>query len=309
MCWWNSVVQSTKRFNSVVFLRRLKASYSIHLSQHLSWFLFGSWYRICDEQMVLLVSCNFLVIVRRDQFDVSREYVKLTTHILPNVLRRDHWRLEMLDSMGAFPWDDPDQDQWSQITWIMVDQMNQWILVQNGFIGSFDLPRSEWSRITDPDTDHLKGTHPCVLSPLLTVALPLNIRALQWFLPTQKINVDPRQSVNVTIFKRNRGGGGEKLLPIHSLKWNPNDVLTSCKAISKGLVSGFVYWSYALRQIHWSTVLRRNKSMAVEGGTVSHYYILVIRKFIDFMSLFRHSVWFSFSVKQFPSAEFGICNI
>ena len=49
--------------------------------------------------------------------------------------------------------------------------------------------------------------------------------------------------------------------------------------------------------------------MVVEGGTVSHYDILVIRKFIDFMSLFRHSVWFSFSVKQFPSAEFGICNI
>ena len=60
---------------------------------------------------------------------------------------------------------------------------------------------------------------------------------------------------------------------------------------------------------HRSTVLRRTKNMAVEGGTVSHYYILVIRKFIDFMSLFRHSVWFSFSVKQFPSAEFGICNI
>ena len=57
---------------------------------------------------------------------------------------------------------------------------------------------------------------------------------------------------------------------------------------------------------HRSTVLRKNKNMAVEGGTVSHYYILVIRKFIDFMSLFRHSVWFSFSVKQFPSAEFGI---
>ena len=28
-----------------------------------------------------------------------------------------------------------------------------------------------------------------------------------------------------------------------------------------------------------------------------------------FMSLFRHSVWFSFSVKQFRSAEFSICNI
>ena len=44
-------------------------------------------------------------------------------------------------------------------------------------------------------------------------------------------------------------------------------------------------------------------------GTVSHYYNLVICKFIDFMSLYRQSVWFSFSVKQFPSAEFGICNI
>ena len=49
--------------------------------------------------------------------------------------------------------------------------------------------------------------------------------------------------------------------------------------------------------------------MAVEGRTVSQYFILVIRKFIDLMSLYRHSVWFSFSVKQFPSAEFGICNI
>ena len=43
---------------------------------------------------------------------------------------------------------------------------------------------------------------------------------------------------------------------------------------------------------HKSTVLRRNKSMAVEGGTVSHYYILVIRNFLDFMSLFRHGVCF-----------------
>ena len=27
------------------------------------------------------------------------------------------------------------------------------------------------------------------------------------------------------------------------------------------------------------------------------------------MSLFRHSVWFFFSVKQFPSAEYGVYNI
>ena len=57
---------------------------------------------------------------------------------------------------------------------------------------------------------------------------------------------------------------------------------------------------------HRSTVLRKNENMAIEGGTVSHYYILVIRKFIDFISLFIHSVWFSFSVKQFPFAVFGI---
>ena len=61
---------------------------------------------------------------------------------------------------GAFLLDDPDKDQWSEITRIMVDQMNQWILVQSGFIGKFELPWSEWSRITDPDQDHPKGTHP-----------------------------------------------------------------------------------------------------------------------------------------------------
>ena len=37
--------------------------------------------------------------------------------------------------------------------------MNWWILVHSGFIGSFHLPWSEWSRITDPDPDYPKGTH------------------------------------------------------------------------------------------------------------------------------------------------------
>ena len=31
----------------------------------------------------------------------------------------------MFGMMGAFLWDDPDHDQRSEITWIMVDQMNQ----------------------------------------------------------------------------------------------------------------------------------------------------------------------------------------
>ena len=46
------------------------------------------------------------------------------------------------------------------ITQFMVDQMTCQIPVQSGFIGSFDLPWSEWSQITDPDLDHPKGMHP-----------------------------------------------------------------------------------------------------------------------------------------------------
>ena len=40
------------------------------------------------------------------------------------------------------------------------DQINRWIHSGQGFIGSFDLPWSEWSQITDPDPDHPKETHP-----------------------------------------------------------------------------------------------------------------------------------------------------
>ena len=60
---------------------------------------------------------------------------------------------------------------------------------------------------------------------------------------------------------------------------------------------------------HRLTVLRRNKKIAAHGGTVSLYCIFVVRKFFDFMSLFRHSVSFSASVKEFSPAEFAICNI
>ena len=63
-------------------------------------------------------------------------------------------------SRGAFLWDDPDLDQWSDIIRIMVDQMNRWIHSGQGFIDSFDLPCSKLSRITDSDPDHPKGTYP-----------------------------------------------------------------------------------------------------------------------------------------------------
>ena len=44
--------------------------------------------------------------------------------------------------------------------WIIVHQRSRWICDQIGFIGSFDALWSEWSWITDPDSDHPKGTHP-----------------------------------------------------------------------------------------------------------------------------------------------------
>ena len=47
-------------------------------------------------------------------------------------------------------WDDADQNQRSEIIRIMVaNQINRWIHSGQGFISSFDLPWSEWSRITD----------------------------------------------------------------------------------------------------------------------------------------------------------------
>ena len=40
--------------------------------------------------------------------------------------------------------------------------MNRWILSQGELVGSFDVLWSEGSRITDPDPDHLRGTHDSV---------------------------------------------------------------------------------------------------------------------------------------------------
>ena len=85
----------------------------------------------------------------------------MTTHVSGPCCDSD---IEPGQCKGAFLWDDPDQDQWSEVTRIMVDQMNRWILVQNGFIASFDIPRSEWSRITDPRPDHPKETKSSLVS-------------------------------------------------------------------------------------------------------------------------------------------------
>ena len=65
----------------------------------------------------------------------------------------------------------------------------------------------------------------------------------QVFVPCRQLKFS-RTLVLIQSFNRHAGG---KLLPIHSLKWNQNDVFTACIVIIKGLASGFVYWSCALR--------------------------------------------------------------
>ena len=63
--------------------------------------------------------------------------------------------------------------------------INRWILVQSGFIASFDLPWSGWSRVTDPDPDpdHLKGTHPKLITTLITEVLGFRILAIVMVIP------------------------------------------------------------------------------------------------------------------------------
>ena len=104
------------------------------------------------------------------------------------------------------------------------------------------------------------------------------------------------------------GGGGGSYFPYILL----NGIQTMLSQLAKRsakILPAYLCTDHAhYVKIHGSKS-NGNENMAVEGRTDSQYYILVIRKFIDFMSLFRHSVWFSFSVKQFSSAEFGICNI
>ena len=96
------------------------------------------------------------------------------------------------------------------------------------------------------------------------------------------------------------GGAGGKLLPVHSLKWNPNDVLTTCKAISKGLASGLVHWSCALRQNHRFNGFEKKQIMAAQGETFSHYYILVNRNLFVLCRFSDIAYGFLFLLNNFP---------
>jgi len=129
-----------------------------------------------EEQNNLIYNCNldfytffqhshlYFILVA---FLQTREYISDSLHVFSEALVSTvrSRALTTVEIKGAFLWGDLDQDKSSKITRIMVHKRNRWIHSGHGFIGSFDEPWSEWSWIrTDPDPDHLKGTHPNWLS-------------------------------------------------------------------------------------------------------------------------------------------------
>ena len=82
-----------------------------------------------------------------------------------------------------------------------------------------------------------------------SIAIPKSFALLgcslgrQVFVPYQQLKFSRTLDL-IQSFNRHAGG---KLLPIHSLKWNQNDVFTASIVIIRGLASGFVYRSCALR--------------------------------------------------------------
>ena len=118
---------------------------------------------------------------------------------------------------------------------------------------------------------------------------PFHIPRLEFCIPFSCCKFIVFLQTEITDFPTRRGGGGAT-----SHTFSLNEIQTMFSQLSKRIDQ---------------RVLRRNKIMAVEGWTVSHHYILVIGKFIVFMSLFRHSVRYALSCIQFSFAEFRMCNI
>ena len=125
-----------------------------------------------------------------------------------------------------------------------------------------------------------------------------NKSCTNWCLP----NCDSTYLNNITISEKMRNQGRGEATS-HTFSWmkNPNDVLTllakwSAKVLPVDLCTDHAHYV----KNHRSTVLGRTKNMAVQGGTVSHYYILVIRKLLI---LFRFSdivCGFLFLLSNFP---------
>ena len=93
------------------------------------------------------------------------------------------------------------------------------------------------------------------MSCALLVGSPMNWASIWTRWHTLRIPSGLFSLATQTVRRKHKSGG--KQLPIHSLKWNPNDVLTTCKAICEVLVSG--YTSYACADVACSNGTRTLK--------------------------------------------------
>ena len=96
-------------------------------------------------------------------------------------------------SKGAFLWNGPDQDQWSKITRIMVDEMSRWILVQSGFNcgGNFSKCLGLWRR--------------SLCSMILGAIDPEKLYRVKFILPVRPRLLHRMDLASFRIFRKNLG--------------------------------------------------------------------------------------------------------
>lgn len=109
---------------------------------------------------------------------------------------------------GALLWDGPDQDQWSAITRIMVDQMNQWIHFGQGFISSLlwstmiRVILDPWSRCGSPQRNAVWDNDPGCYFPTLGISiLKVNLIQCIWKLVLRPVIIHLPTGVSTIIDK------------------------------------------------------------------------------------------------------------
>ena len=131
----------------------------------------------CFVQIRFIVACRSVIVVL-DCFSIINHFVEGIIEVLDFLqnkwaLLRRALRVQISNlTISGFHWDD--QNQWSEITHTMEQQMNLWIIFWGGCVVSFDVLWSEWSHITDPDPHHPHGTLPpyVVIDPPMVFFFP-----------------------------------------------------------------------------------------------------------------------------------------
>lgn len=102
-------------------------------------------YRCRNVHKIYFSKCSVIIEYKHSLLEARNNKIKIypTSQIKYIIANPTRWNIRTQQIKGAFVWDDPDEDQLSEITWIMIDQMSRWIHPSQGFISSFNLPWSE----------------------------------------------------------------------------------------------------------------------------------------------------------------------